>query len=134
MTENLYQQLLEEFKDDMDFRSEGVVSDITEQICQIMEDKGLNRVDLSNLLNTSKAAVTKMLNGSTNFTIKRLVKISISLNKEIDICFKEPVPKVDFNNPSSSLKESTANDEFSFFQKNLPEINEPKRIENKEVA
>lgn len=115
MTTNLYQQLLDEFKNDIDFRVESLSSDITEQICEIMGDKNLNRVDLSDLLNTSKAAVTKMLNGSTNFTLKRLLKIADVLEKELSINFEEPAKtnsNRDFNSIASTIEETTASIQF----------------------
>ena len=63
VTKNLYQQLVEEFKDDIDFKIESIVLDITEEICEIMDEQKINRADLSRLLNTSKSAVTKCLTG-----------------------------------------------------------------------
>ena len=96
VTKNLYQQLVEEFKNDIDFKIESIVLDITEEICEIMDEQKINRADLSRLLNTSKSAVTKMLNGSTNFTLKRLLKIAMALDKDLDINFKEPKEKINF--------------------------------------
>ena len=88
---NVYESLLEEFEDDIDFKVEVKILEITEQICEAMTEKGINRSDLSKLLETSKSAITKMLNGSTNFTLKRLVKIASALNTEVNISFKPSI-------------------------------------------
>lgn len=94
---NLYQDLMEEFKDDLDFKVEYKILELTEDICKIMEEKKINRAGLASIMKTSNAAITKMLNGSTNFTLKRLLKIAIALDKDLDIGFKETKRVVSFN-------------------------------------
>lgn len=108
-----YDSLFDEFKNDLDFKVESQILEITEQICEIMNDKELNRVDLSDLLSTSKAAITKMLDGSTNFTLKRLIKIADALDKELLVQFTEPAKQNrDFNAIESTIKETTSYNPF----------------------
>lgn len=106
---NLYQTLLEEFKYDLEFKNEYQILDITEKICILMKEKNISKVELSRRLGTSKAAVTKMLDGSANFSVKRLIKIADALEKEISICFVDPEKhsgKIDFNQTIWSEVES----------------------------
>jgi len=92
-----YPNYFEEFKDDLEYKVEYKILEITEQICEVMDDKKINRAELSKLLETSKSAVTKMLSGNTNFTLKRLLKIAMVLDKDLDINFKEPKEKTNVN-------------------------------------
>lgn len=64
---------------------EGKILDITEQISRGLIKKGLTKKDLADKLNSSQAYVTKLLNGSNNYTLKTLVKISESLDLDLDI-------------------------------------------------
>lgn len=114
MDKNEYLNYFEEFENDLDFKTEYKILEITEDICKIMDKKSLNRADLARLLDTSKSAVTKMLSGSTNFTLKRLIKIAMSLEKDVNISFNDPIGKVDFNAPFSGLKDKTSNENVFF--------------------
>ncbi|EMS79166.1 MULTISPECIES: helix-turn-helix domain-containing protein [Desulfotignum] len=82
---NLYQALSEEFENDIEYKIEYKILEITEQICSVMKERQITRAELSRKLGTSKTAVTKMLDGSTNFTLRRLIKIADALEKEFDI-------------------------------------------------
>jgi transcriptional regulator with XRE-family HTH domain len=53
--------------------------EISEQVFQIMENKGISEAELARRLKVSRAYVNKILQGSTNFTIESLVKIGIAL-------------------------------------------------------
>ena len=130
-TKNLFQELLEEFEDDLDFKVEGVAFDITEQICEIIKEQGISRADLSRLLDTSKSAVTKMLDGSANFTLKRLIKIAMVLNKNLNVQFTEPKKKSNFNDieKSTSILQQTEMDSWE----NWNEIHETPPQEQKEL-
>lgn len=89
MNENkLFDQILADHKDDFDFKYETKLIEITEDICRILEESGMNRKDLSEVLGTSKSAVTKMLDGNTNFTLKRLLKVADALDRELSITFR----------------------------------------------
>lgn len=126
----------EEFEDDLDFKVEYKILEITEEICNIMDAKELKRADLSKLLKTSKSAVTKMLNGSTNFTLKRLLKIAAALDKNVYISFTDPKKAGGFNeiktaqytngNPEpADLADSNDQSVFQFpHQKNEPAVAE----------
>ena len=76
---NLVSKKLESFKDDFEFRLESLILDITDNICREMEHSEINRVELAERLNVSPPAVTKILNGNSNFTLKTLLSISDAL-------------------------------------------------------
>lgn len=59
--------------------------EISEQIFQIMEEKDVTEAELARRLETSRAYVNKVLQGSTNFTVESLVKIGIALECELKL-------------------------------------------------
>lgn len=64
--------------------------EISERIFRLMEDKGITEAELARRLETSRAYVNKVLQGSTNFTVESLVKIGIALDCEFKMEFTEP--------------------------------------------
>lgn len=75
---------------------EDVLYDLTESIGVRMEELGINRSQLAERLGVSRAMVTKMLRGNTNFTVRSLVELSRTLKCRISIqlppCGFRPVP------------------------------------------
>jgi len=63
--------------------------ELSEQIFQAMENKGISEAELSRRLNVSRAYINKVLQGDTNFTIETLVKIGIALECEFKFEFVE---------------------------------------------
>jgi len=58
-----------------DYQFERVMVDLTEQICEIMETRGINRDDLARKLGKPRAWVTKMLRGNAGLTLKTITDI-----------------------------------------------------------
>jgi transcriptional regulator with XRE-family HTH domain len=75
---------------------ENVLYDLTEAIDARMEEIGINRSQLANRLGVSRAMVTKMLRGNTNFTVRSLVELGRALDCRLSIqlppCGFRPVP------------------------------------------
>ncbi len=69
--------------------------ELSEQIFQAMENKGISEAELSRRLDVSRAYVNKVLQGDTNFTIETLVKIGIALDCEFKFEFIECEKDVD---------------------------------------
>ena len=64
---------------------ENVLYDLTESIDVRMEELGINRSQLAGRLGVSRAAVTKMLRGNANFTVRTLVELGRALECRISI-------------------------------------------------
>jgi transcriptional regulator with XRE-family HTH domain len=82
-----FEKLLEKYENDPEYIAEGLLIDITEQIVDLVERAQLNRTQLAQKLNCSNAYVTKLLNGSENLTVKKLVQIAQALDCSIDLAF-----------------------------------------------
>ena len=86
---NWIKDKLELYKDDFEFRLESLILDVTENISKGMIDKNINRSKLAELLKVSPPAVTTILNGNANFTLKSLLALSDALDLDLKVEFKE---------------------------------------------
>lgn len=71
-----------ELEQDGSLQIDAAKLELSEQIFQLMENKGITEAELARRLKVSRAYVNKVLQGSTNFTIETLVKIGIALKAE----------------------------------------------------
>ncbi len=94
-TEKWFKDLLESFEGDFEFRLETTILNITEQICKKMKEKDINRSRLAGILNVSPAAVTKILNGNSNFTLRTLLSLSDALDSELTVQIRDNVQSTD---------------------------------------
>ena len=90
---NWIKDKLELYKDDFEFRFESLILNVTENISKSMVEKNINRTKLAELLDVSPPAVTKILNGNSNFTLKTLLSLSDALDLELNVEFKEKKAK-----------------------------------------
>ena len=81
-------------KDDADFRLETIILDLTEQISARMKEKGMTRAKLAAVLGVTPAAVTKLLNGNPNFTLKTLLKVADALGLEFTVSLGAKMPVI----------------------------------------
>ena len=84
-----FQKQIERLKDDFDFRLETLILNVTETIVENMGKKGFNRLKFAEILKVSPPAVTKILNGTSNFTLKTLLSIADALELNLKIEFEE---------------------------------------------
>ena len=88
-TKTWFQNKLESLKDAFEYRLEVLILEITEKFSKRMIDKKINRSQLAKRLNITSPAVTKILNGNSNFTLKTLLSIADALELDLEIDFKE---------------------------------------------
>lgn len=74
-----FQQYLDRYRDDPEYVLEGVVLDLTDQIAVAMQEQGVSRAELAERLGVSRAYITKVLGGSTNMTLRTLVRLALAL-------------------------------------------------------
>jgi len=85
--EEWFKKKIEYFAEDFEFRLETLILNITEKICERMQQKKINRTRLAEKLKVSAPAVTKILNGNSNFTLKTLLSVADALDLELKIDF-----------------------------------------------
>jgi len=67
---------------------EKLQNEIFRQVYVYMEKEGLNQSQLAIRLGVSKGYVSQILNGNFNFTIKKLIELSLSIDVFPEIRFK----------------------------------------------
>jgi transcriptional regulator with XRE-family HTH domain len=77
----------DEWEDDAESELYGVLLEVTEGIVKCMIEQGVRRTDLAERLGTSRAYVTKLLNGQENMTLKTLVRVANALEMKVDTKF-----------------------------------------------
>ena len=71
-----------------EFILEQLTLDITDAVCRAMEEKGLSRSDLARRLRVSPAYITKLLNSTSNLTLRTLVNLALALDLEVDVALQ----------------------------------------------
>lgn len=128
---------LEKYKDDFVFKKEGTILGITEKICELMDAQKISRADLAKKLGTSRANITKLLNGENNFTLDTLFKISEALNAKLEIDMRHPlfkqISEIYINMPSETKKQ-----DYSFYkeskQYSIVDFEREKMVEKREKS
>lgn len=82
---------LDRFRDTLDYELANVEMDFTDSLESLMQRRGVNKSELARRIETSPAYITKILRGSTNFTLETMVKLVRALDGELHVraCAKE---------------------------------------------
>ena len=88
-TQSWFKKHYESLKDHFEFRLEALIIELTEKISVNMKRKKITRSKLAQLLDVTPAAVSKILNGTSNFTLRTLLSIADTLELDLEIDFKE---------------------------------------------
>lgn len=72
------------------FQQERAILDVTELICQIMEEQGVTRTELARRLGRSKGYISQLLDGESNMTIRTLSDVFLALDRALRF-FDEPL-------------------------------------------
>ncbi len=71
------------------YAQEKLILEVSERIMDVLEKRNLNRVQLADVLGTSKSHVTQLLNGTRNMTLRTLADIACKLNYRVAVRFTE---------------------------------------------
>ena len=71
-----FNELFEGVEESLAYKTEAAVLEFTEELVSRMKDRHISRADLARKIGCSPAYVTKILRGSTNFTLETMVKIA----------------------------------------------------------
>lgn len=83
------QAMLQRARSGHTYKLERAKLEITEGIVALMEAKGVSKSELAERIDVSPAYITKILRGSTNFTLDTMVKIATALDAEF-CCHLKP--------------------------------------------
>ncbi len=65
------------------FQQERAIQEVTELICQIMDEENVNRAQLARRLDKTKGYVTQLLDGRANMTVRTLSDVFLALDRLI---------------------------------------------------
>ena len=65
------------------YEQERAILDVTELICELMEQEGVSRSKLARRLGKSKSYVTRLLAGNANMTVRTLSDVFVALGSTI---------------------------------------------------
>jgi transcriptional regulator with XRE-family HTH domain len=66
------------------WQRERVIVDITERICELMQQAGVTRAGLAVALGKSRSHVTQILSGRSNLTLGTISDVYLALNRQFE--------------------------------------------------
>lgn len=117
-----FKKEIEKLDKDIDSLTYKYVLDFSENVYKILDKKGIKNKNkfLAEKLNCSPAYITKMFNGKSNFTIKKLIEISNTIEYGLEINMR---PKFSSTIISSDDKfEIKTGTRFTVYDKGKKEI------------
>ena len=83
MSVNGYREWFRELEETPEYQTAGLEVEFTEELCRVMEERRMSRAELARRAGTSSAYITKILRGSTNFTLATMAKLALALGMEV---------------------------------------------------
>lgn len=74
---------------DPEFVADYLKASIVEEILEAMEESGVTRSDLAEMLGKTRQYVSRVLNENTNFTLRSIAEFSCALDRRVAIRFLE---------------------------------------------
>ncbi|MBN2327051.1 MAG: helix-turn-helix domain-containing protein [Candidatus Omnitrophica bacterium] len=102
---DLFSSEVNEIKSDPDYVLEGVILDLTEQILEEMDKKGITRRDLAQKMGKSSSCISRALRGNQNLTLSTAVQIGLALGLKMNVSFS-PMSKNAEEKAQDSAQES----------------------------
>lgn len=91
----------EQWKNDPEYLLEKLKIKIMEDFLEVMERKNVSRSELAKRLGCSNAYITKLLQGTQNLTLQKLVEIALVLDCDLSVAF---TPRRTPKAPSTAAK------------------------------
>lgn len=80
-----YRKFFGEAEESVAYWSDEPVTEFVEEVCHLMDEKSVSRAELARRLGTSRAYVTKLLDGNANFTLATMVKVAMALDGALHV-------------------------------------------------
>jgi transcriptional regulator with XRE-family HTH domain len=80
-----YEKLFKEAEDHVDYWLDTPVVEFIEDLCRLMEEKNVSRAELARRIGSSRAYITRLLGGGTNFTLHTMVKLAMALDGAVHV-------------------------------------------------
>ena len=103
----------EEILKSPDYWFEEAQNELYRQVIEFMEREGLNQTQLAEKLGVSKGYVSQILKGEFNYTLKKLIEISLAIGQVPKIEYSAIVKVIEEDSKTSFLQLSTSEPLFS---------------------
>jgi plasmid maintenance system antidote protein VapI len=80
-----YREMFQEAEASVDYWLAGPVTDFTEDLCRLMDEREITRAELARRIGSSRAYITKLLGGNANFTLTTMVKLAMAVGGAVHI-------------------------------------------------
>ena len=80
-----YRQFLDEVAQSPEYWAAAAALTFTENLNREMERQAISRAELAKRLGTSRAYVTRVMQGDVNFTLETMVKLALAVGARIDV-------------------------------------------------
>ena len=105
-TENAFEQLCDSIWEDDELAFEAKAQDVAIALASAVEDAGLSRVQLAEILDWKPSRVTKVLTGSANLTLKTIFQVCSALGLEFDVVLRKANERSVYHETISNLHKS----------------------------
>lgn len=78
-----FKDMWDNLEQDPEFVAGLLKIEFTDELSIAMESKGLSKADLADRVGCSKAYITKVLRGTTNFTLETMAKLAMAVDHKI---------------------------------------------------
>jgi len=85
MAKTFIQELMSDDEGRKLYFREDLIFEITEAICKVMDEKHINKADLSRLAGVSKSNITQLLSGDQNMRLSTVADLLYSLNSKLAV-------------------------------------------------
>jgi plasmid maintenance system antidote protein VapI len=80
-----YARLFKEAETHVDYWMATPVVEFIEDLYRLMEEKNVSRAELARRIGSSRAYITRLLGGGTNFTLHTMVKLAMALDGAVHV-------------------------------------------------
>ncbi len=130
MAKTFIQKLLSDEEGRKLYFREDLIFEITEEICKVMEEKGISKAELSRLAGVSKSNITQLLSGDHNMRLTTVADLLYALDSKMaisavpldmdsifeSITFNQWIPAVDITIKQSEYREINEEEQKELYQ------------------
>jgi transcriptional regulator with XRE-family HTH domain len=80
-----YERFFKDAENHVDYWLATPVIEFIEDLTRLMEEKNVSRAELARRIGSSRAYITRLLGGGTNFTLHTMVKLAMALDGAVHI-------------------------------------------------
>jgi len=89
MSRGFLDDAIEQWQNDPVYQAEKLKLMLMEHVSAVMEEKNISRAELARRLGSSRAYITRLLDGSANMTVETLTRLSLALGCRLYIELRE---------------------------------------------